>query len=57
MNPRNTERSRPVTIPLLLAACIMTLTLVLWLLHDAVGYSIIPTDWSPVVHVEKETFA
>lgn len=51
------ERGRPVTIPLLLAAFVIELGLVLWLLHDATGYSILPTNWSPTVHVEKEIFA
>lgn len=49
--------NRPVTIPLMLAGCIVTLTIVLWLLHDAVGYSILPAEWSPAAHVEKESWA
>lgn len=48
--------NRPVTIPLMLASAIVTITVVLWLLHDATGYSILPAEWSPAAHVEQEVW-
>lgn len=49
--------NRPVTIPLMLASAIVTITVVLWLLHDATGYSILPADWLSPVQVEQEVWA
>lgn len=56
--PRPTQRGpRPVTIPLVLAIAIINIAVVLWLLFDATGYSIIPAEWSPAAFVEQETWA
>lgn len=55
------ERARRcggVSIPLLLAGMIVTLTICLWMVHDATGWAPIPASWLDVPATEaREVWA